>query len=124
MVLQRVLSANILCDLLRDAINLAQGIGEISYASGLLGELSGKDLAGVARLTAADVLAEEQPDAVNGGTVEVLHAADGLLQRGRGGVVVAVGDDEQYLLGLLAILGEIVGGGDDGVVERGAPGGT
>ncbi len=47
-------------------------------------------------------------------------AANRLLEIESGGVVFAVGDDQQGLLGTLGIFRELIGGGDDCVIESGA----
>ena len=49
---------------------------------------------------------------------ELLHAADGLLQVQRRGVVLAVGDQNQHLLGPLGVGHQLVGRGHHRVVER------
>ena len=71
-------------------------------------------------LAAAGLVAEEQSNRINHRTRKLLHAANGLLQRERGGVVFAVGDEDDDLLGALGIGGQLVGRGHHGVVESGA----
>jgi len=98
-----VLGANVVGHLFGDGIDIFYRFGEIGCAAGLFGE-GFEYAAGVARLGFVGVVAEEQADAVDDGTVEVLNAANGLLEGGAGGVVFAVGDDQQDLLGCLAFL--------------------
>jgi hypothetical protein len=77
----------------------------------------------VADFAVAHFVAEEQADGVDDRAGELLDAADGLLEVEGGGVVFAVGDDDDDLLGILGVGGELVGGGDYGVVEGGAAAG-
>ena len=72
---------------------------------------------------AAHLVAKEQSNGVDDRPGELLDAADGLLQVEGRGVVVAVGDEDDHLLGVLGVGRQLVGRGRHGVVQRGAAAG-
>jgi len=114
-----VLVADIFRDFGGDAVDVGQGVGEKGEAAGFIGEkLEGA--AGAMGFLALVLIAKEQADGVNDGTAEVLHTADGLLEIQCGGVVFAVGDDKQNLLGAASAVRELIGRGDHGVIQGGA----
>ena len=116
-VLDGVLRADVLRNLVGDLVHIVERVRKVRRSAGLLGEL-GQHLLGVPRLGMAHIRTEEQADAVDRRPVQVLNAADGLLQGRTGGVVVAVGDDQQHLLAALGALGQVVRRGDDSVIQR------
>src|SRR5437868_6920346 len=60
---------------------------------------------------------EGQADGVYLGAIQVLYAPDGLFDGGAGCIVLAIGDDQQRLLGMFSVLRQIVSGGHHGVVD-------
>ena len=105
-----------------DLVHLLERFGEEGDAASFAGEhLQGA--AGVAYLAVGHFVAEEQADRVDDRAGKLLNAADGLFEVEGGGVVFAVGDDEDDLLGAAGAVGELIGGGDDGVVEGGTAAG-
>ena len=63
----------------------------------------------MAHFGAAHLVAKEQADGVDDGPGELLHAMDGLLKVQARGVVFAVGDEDQHLLGALGVGHQLVG---------------
>lgn len=118
-VAEGVLAADVAGDLGGDLVDIVERAGKVGDAAGFVGEHLERALR-VVNFGAGHLAAEEQTDGVDDGAGELLDAADGLLEVERGGVVFAVGDEDDDLLGIFAVGGELVGGGDDGVVERGA----
>ena len=122
MVADGVLVADILGDFGGDSVNVGKRAGEEGEAAGFVGkQLQGA--AGAVRFRASGLIAEEEADGVDDGTAEVLDAADGLFEIERGGVIFAVGDDDEHLFGAPGVVRKLVGGGDNGVVESGAAAG-
>jgi hypothetical protein len=117
-----VLVANVFGYFCGDDVDVGERVGEEGEAAGFVGEkLEGA--AGAMGFLALVLIAEEEADGVDDGTAEILNAANGLLEIEGGGVVFAVGDDEDDLLGAAGSMGELIGGGDDSVVECGAAAG-
>ena len=80
-------------------------------------------IACVAHFGARHFVAKKQADRVDHRAGKLLHAVDGLLQEQAGGIVVAVGDEDEHLLGTLGVGGQFVGRGHHGIVKRGAAAG-
>ena len=117
-----VLVADILGNFGGDDVDVSERVREEGETAGLVGEkLEGA--AGAVGFLALVLIAEEQADGIDDGTLQILNTTDGLLEVQRGGVVFAVSDDEEDLLGEPGAVGELIGGGDDGVVEGGAAAG-
>jgi hypothetical protein len=62
----------------------------------------------VADFASGHFVAEEQADGVDHRAGELLDAADGLFQIQSAGVVFAVGDDDDDLLGALGVGGQLI----------------
>ena len=91
-----VLIANVAGYFGGDVVDVGEGVREEGEAAGFVGEQS-EGSAGAVGFLALVLVAEEQADGVDDGTTEILDAADGLLEVQGGGVVFAVGDDEEDL---------------------------
>src|SRR5579875_2907401 len=71
-VLNRVLLPDILGNFTRQPVYILQRVREVRLPTGLLRQLR-QHLLGVSRFTSAGVLAEQQTDAINHRTVQLLH---------------------------------------------------
>ena len=99
-----VLAADVAGDFGGDFVDLVEGFWEKGDAAGFAREhLQGA--AGVADFASRHFVAEEQADGVDDGAGELLDSADGLLEVESGGVVFAVGDDDDDLLGATGVGG-------------------
>ena len=67
---------------------------------------------------AAQIVAKQQPNRINYRPGELLDTGDRLLQAEGRGVVFAVGNQNQHLLGVLGVGRQLVCRGRHGVVER------
>ena len=74
----------------------------------------------VPHLGMAHLVAEQQPDGIDNRPRKLLDAANGLLEVKGGGVVFAVGNQHQHLLGPLGVGRQFVGRSHHRIVERGA----
>ena len=122
MVAQRVLIANIARHFGGDLIYLFNRLGKEGDAAGLRGEHLQRPVR-VAHLGVGHLVAEQQSDGVDDRPGELLNAADGLFQVQGRGVVFAVGNQDQHLLGPLGVGHQLIRGCHHGVVERGAASG-
>src|SRR3954471_7776283 len=110
-----VLIADVMRDAAADLIHFARVFREVVDAAGLECELRERALR-----TLGFVVVAKDADGVHDGAVLILQGADGTLERLAARIIFAVGHDDEDFLILRAVLDEVIGGGDDSVVERGA----
>src|ERR1035438_342810 len=121
-VAEGVLVANVSGDFSRNLVNLFDRLGEERYAAGFSGEHF-EGAMRVADFLPAHLITKKEADGVDDWPGELLDAPDGLLKVEGRGIVFAVGDEDEDLFWALGIGDELVRGGYDGVVERGAAAG-
>ena len=114
-VAEGVLIADVTCDLIANVVNVVDVFREKGYATG-----GGRNVFQGAHglLAILFVFIAKKADGVNY-DVGFLNFANGFFQSVAADVIFTVGDDEQNLLVLMALL-EVIERADDGVIESGA----